>query len=546
MQLTTWRMGVSRAADTYREAGGNMRSVQGVKVGVIACAVMALVSLTRGQAQEGDGGRPHSVWVYPGPDGRLVYTPTESGDRIPDFSTCGYMGGGGPLPEAPVRAIVEPGAGDDGDRIQAAIDEVAALEPGPDGIRGAVLLRAGTYEVAARVEINASGVVLRGEGQGDDGTIIIATGTDERRGGLIRVSGEGSPREVQGTRTRVTEEYVPVGALAVTVEDASGFRAGDLIIVHRPSTAEWIAELGMDRIPPRRDGGRVVQWAPGAYDLRFERVVTAVEGNTLHLDAPLANSLDERWGGGYVYRYEYPGRISQVGVERLRAVSEFDGPEDEDHAWNCVVLHSLENAWVREVTAVHFAYSTVTVGRHARAVTVQDCSYLDPVSRITGARRYAFNLSGQLALVQRCFAERGRHDFVMHARVPGPNVFLDCLAEDARSDSGPHHRWATATLHDNVVVRGNALNVRNRGNSGTGHGWAGANMVFWNCEATTVTCQMPPTANNWAIGCTGAQRGDGHWDSHGAPVAPRSLYLAQLAERLGQAAVEAVTEPGQR
>ena len=57
--------------------------------------------------------------------------------------------------------------------------------------------------------------------------------------------------------------------------------------------------------------------------------------------------------------------------------------------------------------------------------------------------------------------------------------------------------------------------------------------------------QQPPTAQNYAIGCVGRFM-PGDWspaaargviDSSGAPVLPRSLYLAQLAERLGPAAV---------
>jgi hypothetical protein len=58
---------------------------------------------------------------------------------------------------------VAPVEGDDGASIQAAIDEVSALEPDADGFRGAVLLRAGTYEVAGSLSIRTSGVVLRGE-----------------------------------------------------------------------------------------------------------------------------------------------------------------------------------------------------------------------------------------------------------------------------------------------------------------------------------------------------------------------------------------------
>mgnify|MGYP004153189883 CR=1 FL=1 len=53
---------------------------------------------------------------------------------------------------------------------------------------------------------------------------------------------------------------------------------------------------------------------------------------------------------------------------------------------------------------------------------------------------------------------------------------------------------------------------------------------------------------NWTVGCVGAMNEGGWttaepfgwWESHGTPVEPRSLYLAQLRDRLGEAAVEDV------
>ena len=80
---------------------------------------------------------------------------------------------------------------------------------------------------------------------------------------------------------------------------------------------------------------------------------------------------------------------------------------------------------------------------------------------------------------------------------------------------------------------------------GSGHGWAGANYVAWNCEGSLV-CQQPPTAQNFAIGQVGKKergafpRPDGCWESPGQHVAPRSLYLQQLEDRLGPEAVKRI------
>jgi hypothetical protein len=464
-----------------------------------------------------------------GANGKLAYTADAQGNVIPDFSQCGYRAGAARIPDVPVRETVQPVSGDAGAVIQAALDKVAVLEPDASGFRGAVLLRRGKYSIAGSLVIKADGVVLRGEGQGDDGTILIAAGKGQRT--LIQVGTASKTREIKGTRQPVADAYVPVGAHSLHVESAAGFQPGDRVIVHRPSTKEWIHDLHMDHFPPRKDNVKVEPWKPGSKDLHFERVVTAVKGNELHLDAPITDALDKKYGGGSVYKADFPGRIRQVGVENLHGVSEYRGATDEDHGWTLISLKGVENGWVRQVTSLHFGYGCVHIEHGSKWVTVQHCSCLDPVSELIGGRRYSFLIDGQLSLVEHCHARNGRHDFVTGSTVVGPNVFVDCKAEKAHADSGPHHRWAVGVLYDNVQTSGD-LNVRDRGNLGSGHGWAGANHVFWNCTAAQIICERPPTANNWAIGCVaGKHHGNGTWESLGKHVQPASLYRAQVAER---------------
>ena len=69
------------------------------------------------------------------------------------------------------------------------------------------------------------------------------------------------------------------------------------------------------------------------------------------------------------------------------------------------------------------------VTRDAKWVTVEDCAALEPVSEVTGGRRYPFAVDGQLVLVQRCFASHARHAFYFGAHVPGPNAYLNCVAQ---------------------------------------------------------------------------------------------------------------------
>src|SRR5258705_3188701 len=116
-----------------------------------------------------------SQWVYPGANGKLMYKTLESGDRIMDFSYAGYMGGGVAIPLAPVKLTLSPFSGDNTEAIQHAIDEVSKMQV-VNGLRGAVLLKPGTYDCEGPLKINASGVVLRGSGPGANGTILNLTG----------------------------------------------------------------------------------------------------------------------------------------------------------------------------------------------------------------------------------------------------------------------------------------------------------------------------------------------------------------------------------
>ena len=486
-------------------------------------------------------------WVRVGPDGRLAYMADARGNTIPDFSRAGYRGGGVALPDMPVVIKLAPQpSGDDGARIQAALDDVGGRAADARGFRGAVLLQRGTYHVGGNLAIRASGVVLRGEGSGQDGTLMLATGQKQRT--LIEVGARASRRETPGSRRRVTDAYVPWSAKSFSVESVDGLKVGDRIIVHRPSTAAWIHELGMDRIKnrPGAKAAETKQWTAGGFDLHLERTIVAIEGMRLTLDAPVMNALDAKFGGAAVYRFTL-ARATECGVENLRLVSEYEkGREtsDEAHAWIGVALGAVENAWVRQVAVVHFSHAVQADGASI-FVTVQDCAHLDPVSQITGGRRYSFSLNGQYGLAVRCHARGARHTFVTGSRVCGPNVFLDGTAIQSHADSGPHHRWAVGTLYDNISDD-NQLRVQDRQWAGSGHGWAGAQQVLWNCTSRTIVVQQPPTAQNYAIGCVG-QFAAGEWSpqaprgviaSAGAPVEPRSLYLAQLAARLGPAAVK--------
>jgi hypothetical protein len=462
--------------------------------------------------------------------------------RVPDYSFAGYMKGGVPLPNATVVVLLGPEPGDDHSRIQEAIDQVSAMPRGADGLRGAVLLSQGVYDVGDTLTIEASGVVLRGEGQGSNGTVLRATRPEQHD--LLRIQGSGSGLgEVEASRVDITSSIVPVGARSFEVASAAGFAVGDKVGVLRTPNADWIDALQMGQWG----------WSPSSYAVAHERTIVAIEGNEVTVDIPLVDTIEEQYGGGALFLADLAGRIQQVGVEDLRIESIFASSTSEDHGWTAVRLQRTENSWVRRVTAVHFGYAAVSMHEQSSFNTVEDCAMLEPISQITGGRRYSFNVSGGVGnLFQRCYSEQARHDFVTGSRVTGPHVWLDCLSLDSYSDDGPHHRWATGLLFDNTM--GRMLHVENRKDSGTGHGWSGAQVLFWNALAEGIRCDTPLGAMNWVVGSVAAKNEGGWapeepfgwWESHNSVVEPRSLYLQQLRDRLGAEAIEAVTLPEQR
>jgi hypothetical protein len=66
---------------------------------------------------------------------------------------------------------------------------------------------------------------------------------------------------------------------------------------------------------------------------------------------------------------------------------------------------------------------------------------------------------------------------------------LDSLGEQTHNDDGPHHRWATGLLFDNIQTE--QLHVQNRKDYGSGHGWSGAQVLFWNPEVPSLISDAP-------------------------------------------------------
>ena len=495
-----------------------------------------------------------SEWVHPGPDGKLVYKTTPAGDRIMNFSSAGYMGGGVALPTVPVKRTVQPSGGtDDTAAIQAAIDDVSMM-PLEKGFRGAVLLAPGIFTCPNTIYIPASGVVLRGSGaDGKEMSTIkmlggrhVAIATRNVGGGRRGRQSAGDQIETNSARTFIADAYVPSGAMTFAVADAKGFVVGDTIEIRRPVTAEWVKFMGMDNLT--RDG-KPQTWIRAGTSIPIERRIAAISGNKITLDVPLSDSFDARYlnpPGTTVAKINSPARLTQIGIENLHIQSPPQHVNHTQELYTAIRLNG-QDCWMRDVN-IDETMNSVSLG--GRRITLERVTVTRKIDHVGASKPAEFAPNGDQILLDRCAVNA---DNVWFAATggghSGPIVLLNCAFSGNGHIEG-HMRWTTGMLLDNCTLPDGGIDFKNRGAMGSGHGWGMGWAVAWNCTAKTYVVQQPPGAFNWAIGCIGEsvptarpfdsepKLPEGTFDSRGKPVAPQSLYLTQLAERLGPQALK--------
>lgn len=493
------------------------------------------------------GSKKH--WVSLDSSGKLVYSSTPQGDRIVDFSYAGYAGGGVLLPRVPEAASVTPSGGDDTASIQRAIDQVSSM-PLKHGFRGAVVLAPGIFLCSGTLNIKASGVVLRGNGPVTGATTLKMTGDPHV---AIAISGQ-QKIEALGTPTHIAEPYIPSGAQSITLDNASPFAAGDVIKITRFTTPQWLHFMGMDKMV--RDG-QPETWVGNS--ISTLRVVTGREGNEIHLDVPLTDSYDKKYlppEGAEVAKVSVSGRIEQDGIESLHIVAPPREVAFTDPLFRAINLSGLRDGWVRGVL-IDDTTEGIDAAEDASRITIENVLFRHGTTITSPAKPADFALRGTQLLVVRCGSVGNDLFYVITgARNQGPNVVLDSKFI-GNGHVQPHQRWATGLLVDNTQVPQGGIDMMNRGEMGSGHGWTMGWGVVWNSSAASLTIQNPPGAANWCIGTSGEELTapmkifgvpkrdlpdlpQGFIESANRRVLPESLYRAQLAERLGASALKAV------
>ena len=204
-----------------------------------------------------------STLVSVGSNGKLVYTADSKGNKVPDFSGVGYLNSESPIPTVGVVLTVNPVIGDNLSNVQNAINQLATLPLDANGFRGTILFKAGKYLISDTIKINASGIVLRGEGKDSTtGTHFVCTRTAPIS--LFYFSGNSGTDLSYTSRKVITDAYVPFGTNQVTVASGHTFVTGDKVMLHRIPKQSWIDLLTMAQWG----------WTYAAYDVYVERSST--------------------------------------------------------------------------------------------------------------------------------------------------------------------------------------------------------------------------------------------------------------------------------
>jgi hypothetical protein len=349
----------------------------------------------------------------------------------------------------------------------------------------------------------------------------------------------------------VLAAYADCGGLARATTVRNGYagfisqQVGDTIEIRRPVTEAWIKFMGMHNLV--RDG-RPQTWIRAGNTTVTVRKIAAISGKKITVDVPLSDSFDSKYlnpPGTAVVKIRPPTGISQAGIEPSIECPPQAINHTEPHF--TALRISGEDCWVRDVICEETMNSVSVSGRR---ITLERVAVNRRAAHQGSSKPAEFAPNAGQVLLDRCSAIG---DNVWYSATgggqAGPIVLLNCTFRgNGRVES--HQRWTTGVLYDNCRATGGGIDFRNRGAMGSGHGWTMGWGVAWNCEAESFVIQNPPGAANWMIGCLGQSRpmprpfdkepklAGGTMDSHGTPVTPQSLYLTQLAERLGPQAVK--------
>ncbi|ADO74407.1 glycoside hydrolase family 55 protein [Stigmatella aurantiaca] len=534
--------------------------------------VFAGLGLALGLANAGETQAAWRSVLYPATWKPGDSNPANSDQFLHDFSYAGYRMRQAEPPfrtdriidvtQAPYYANNTGGA-DVTAILQRAIDDAGALSGG-----AVVFLPKGTYRVAppsgknAALTLNKSHVVLRG--QGPTATFLYNDAPNMRGRSVVRVGPASAGSWTSGgTSTVSASADLPNRTTRIPLTSVSGFSVGQWIVLRTDMTSALIDELGM--------AGKGWESLEGA---TFYRQITAIDtaAKTLTIDIPLRSTLKTRDNARV---YKIGAHISEVGVENLAigmrenttpgtGGTDFSTPGTgayEMHDSFALKLNHTVDGWLINVRTYRPASNLQDIQvlsngidlYFTRNITVDSCDISKPQYKGEGGNGYLFSIRGSDNLIKDSAANRGRHNFNFRSMNTTGNVLFNDRMTEGSLVSDFHMHLSAANLLDNVTLYLDSAEAADRSPYGTTkHGVTSTQSVFWNTNGA----QYHPSTNyivksqqhgygyvigvrgsatrvNIPTGGTTAPTDFAETSAPGTELQPQSLYVDQIAKRLG-------------
>lgn len=463
----------------------------------------------------------------------------EAGGRLPDYSYAGYRSAEADIPEpAQVTDIRDFGAiaddqADDSAAIQAAIDATS---------NGAVLIPKGTFRLGRPIVVDKSNVVLRGVGDGADGSVLyVPESATERAGGIhdMRFSWglAGFIILFRGATPSATAQSIAPATRAdrvIRVADTSEFQAGGQLVINMQDDRLYgslFSHLHNDRLTGWSQG-TPQDWCGASDSWAF--TIESVSTNTITLKEPLPFDIRSEW-----QPTAQTGRaITETGIENLRIQYRYAAPVPHltERGFNGIRFERVRDSWIRNVT-LEDVDNGITIGKqssrnslidlvvegrrghHATTITMgSSYNLIDGIELKTddgdGEWIHAFTIDHA---AQGNVVQQARSNKVMkldlHRDSPFENLYTEILTESNLKGSGD---WC-AGPH------------------------TGARLTLWNAAGLTqgIESDLLKGVDSQVNIITSTDRpnvssDDGLWVENIQNIQPRNLYQAQLARRLGR------------
>ncbi|GEO07187.1 hypothetical protein AAE02nite_48510 [Adhaeribacter aerolatus] len=416
--------------------------------------------------------------------------------------------------------------------LQKALDD-AGSRPG-----GAVVyLPPGTYQVSPPGSNNYcllmrnSNVVLRGAGSGH--TFIFNAANTMRGKAIIKID-NGNSWAANGPNKQAITSDLMSPTTVIPVQNTTGFKVGDLVIVRNYIDNDWIAEHNMTEYWQGKGDNLAGQL--------YCREIMAINSKKkeITIDIPIRYALKDAHGAAV---YKAPAMLTEVGVEDIaignrQNFTEGDWSEEsytkpangsyQSHDSWAIAMAQVYNGWIRRIAS--YAPAGNTSGAHllsngikvwqTKNVSILNCHFSSPQFGGGGGNGYMYRVMGNETLLQDCIAENNRHGYVMSHMSASGNVFYRCLdkntgrqtgltGQEKTSGSGSDHHmhFSHSNLFDQCKVENSffAAGWRKWGGS-TIHGLTAAHSLYWNLNSSGKQAQAVQTQQGrygYVIGTSG-------------------------------------------